>query len=50
MFGIIALVFVAVVALVVLSVVVHALFSPWLLLIAAAVVLWLRFGPRRSRR
>jgi hypothetical protein len=37
------------VALAVLSVTVHVLFSPWLL-VAIAIVAWIKFRPRRSRR
>ena len=48
--GILALVLIAIVALIVLSFAVHFLFSPWLLLLAVAVVAWIKFGPRRSRR
>jgi hypothetical protein len=52
--GIIALVLIAVlgviVALTVLSFAVHILFSPWLLLIAIAVVAWIKFRPRRSHQ
>ena len=47
---IIALVIIAIVALVVLSVAVHVLFSPWLLVVAIAVLAWIKFRPRRSRR
>jgi hypothetical protein len=50
MSGIIALVLLALVALIVLGFVVHLLFSPWLLVAAVAVVAWVKFGPRRSRR
>jgi hypothetical protein len=50
MAAIIALVLIAVVALLVLSFAVHLLFSPWLLLIAVAVVAWIKFRPGRSRR
>ena len=47
--GIIVLALIAIVALTVLSITVHFLFSPWLL--AAIVVLaWIKFRPRRSRR
>ncbi|HEY0719244.1 MAG TPA: hypothetical protein VGD68_16650 [Streptosporangiaceae bacterium] len=46
MFAIIALVVVAIVALTL----VHALFSPWLLLVALGIAAWIRFGSRRSRR
>ena len=47
--GIIVLAFVAIVALVVLSFAVHVLFSPWLL-VAVAILAWIKFRPRRSRR
>jgi len=47
--GIIALALIAIVALTVLSFAVHVLFSPWLLA-AVAVLAWVKFGPRRSRR
>jgi hypothetical protein len=50
MFGIIAVALLALVALIVLGVVVHLLFSPWLLVVAVAIVAWIKFGPRRSRR
>jgi len=48
--GIIAFAVIAIVALIVVSFTVHFLFSPWLLLLAVAVVAWIKFGPRRSRR
>ena len=47
--GIIALALIAIVALTVLSFTVHFLFSPWLL-VAIAVLAWIKFRPRRSRR
>jgi hypothetical protein len=50
MFGIIALVLIAIVALTVLGFAVHLLFSPLVLLAIIAVVAWIKFGPRRSRR
>ena len=50
MAAIIALVLIAVVALLVLSFAVHVLLSPWLLLLAVAVVAWVKFRPGRSRR
>jgi hypothetical protein len=50
MLWIIALVLLAIVALAVLSFALHLLFSPWLLVLAAGVLLWLRFRPGRSRR
>jgi hypothetical protein len=48
--GILALAVIAIVALTVLSFAVHFLFSPWLLLVALAVVAWIKFRPRRSHR
>jgi len=48
--AIILLAFVAIVALSIVGFVVHALFSPWLLVAAIAVIAWVKFGPRRSRR
>ena len=47
--GIIALALIAIVALTVLSFAVHLLFSPWLL-VAAAVLAWIKVPPRRSPR
>ena len=47
--AIIALVLLAVVALVVLSITVHILFSPWLL-VAVGILAWVKFRPRRSHR
>jgi hypothetical protein len=47
--AIIALVLIAIVALTVLSLTVHILFSPWLLL-AIAILVWIKFRPRRSHR
>jgi hypothetical protein len=47
--AIIAVVLIAIVALAVLSVTVHVLFSPWLL-VAIAIVAWIKFRPRRSSR
>lgn len=44
----IALVVIAIVALAVLSAAVHVLFSPWLL-VAIAIVAWIKFRPRHSR-
>jgi hypothetical protein len=49
MLGIIALVVVAIVALGILGLAVHMLFSPWLL-VAIAIVAWIKFWPRRSQR
>jgi membrane protein implicated in regulation of membrane protease activity len=50
MLGIIGLAVILVAALIVLSVAVHILFSPWLLVVALAVVAWVKFRPRRSHR
>jgi hypothetical protein len=52
MFAIIALalVLVVIVALAVLGFAVHVLFTPWLLLVALAILALIKFGPRRSRR
>jgi hypothetical protein len=47
--AIIALVLIAIVALAVLSFTVHILFSPWLL-VAIAILVLIRFRPRRSHR
>ena len=41
---------IAVVALIVVSVIVHFLFSPWLLVLAVAALAYYKFGPRRARR
>lgn len=45
-----ALIAVAVVAVGILGVVVHLLFSPWLLLAIVAVVAWMKLRPRRAGR
>ncbi|HEY1643056.1 MAG TPA: hypothetical protein VGG35_20365 [Streptosporangiaceae bacterium] len=50
MLAFIAVVIAAIVALAVLSFAVHVLFSPWLLLVAAGLLLWVKFRPRHSRR
>ena len=47
--AIIALALVAIVAVVILSIAVHILFSPWLL-VAVAVVALIKFRPRHSRQ
>jgi hypothetical protein len=49
MLGIIALVLVAIVALTILSIAVHVLFSPWLIVVAIAILAWIKFRPRSSR-
>jgi hypothetical protein len=48
--GIIAFALIAIVALIVISIVVHFLFSPWLLVLAVAALAYYKFGPRRARR
>ncbi|HEY6312855.1 MAG TPA: hypothetical protein VIY52_18925 [Streptosporangiaceae bacterium] len=50
MSGIIVLALIAIVALIVLSFAVHFLFSPWLLVVAIAILAWIKFRPRRSHR
>jgi hypothetical protein len=47
--GIITLALIVVVALIIISFAVHVLFSPWLL-VAIAILAWIKFGPRRARR
>lgn len=47
--AIIALVLIAAVAIGILGLTVHFLFSPWLL-VAIAILAWIKWGPRRSRR
>jgi hypothetical protein len=49
MAAILALALIALVALTVLGFAVHLLFSPWLL-VAIAILAWIKFGPRRSHR
>ena len=46
---IIALALIAIVALTVFSFAVHVLFSPWLL-VALAILAWIKFRPRHSHR
>jgi hypothetical protein len=46
---ILALVLIAIVALTVVSFTVHFLFSPWLL-VAIAILAWIKFRPRRSHQ
>jgi hypothetical protein len=50
MLAFIALVVAAIVALTVFGFVLHVLFSPWLLLVAVAIVAWIKFRPSRSRQ
>lgn len=47
---VIAAIFAVLLALAVLGFAVHVLFSPWLLLVAVAVVAWIKLRPRRSQR
>ncbi len=47
--AILTLVLAAVVALVIVGLAVHILFSPWLLVVVA-VLAWIRFRPGRSKR
>jgi len=47
--AIIALALIALVALVVLGAAVHLLFSPWLL-VAIAILAWIKLRPRRTHR
>jgi hypothetical protein len=47
--GIIALALIVVVALTVIGFAVHLLFSPWLL-VAIAILAWIKFRPRRSHQ
>ena len=49
MLAIIALAVVAIVAIAVLGFALHILFSPWLL-VAIAVLAWIKFRPRRSHQ
>jgi len=49
MLAIIVLVLAAIAALTVLGLVLHILFSPWILL-AIAIVAFIKFRPRRSRQ
>ena len=48
--AIIAFVLIAILAVAVVGFAVHILFSPWLLVAAVAVLVWMRFRPRRSDR
>jgi hypothetical protein len=49
MAALMAVFLVALIALAVLGFAVHFLFSPWLL-VAVAIVAWIKFRPRRSRQ
>jgi hypothetical protein len=50
MLALIFFIVLAIAALVIFSAFVHILFSPWLLLVAVAIVLFVKFGRGRSRR
>ena len=50
MLAIIALILIAIVALAIFGLAAHILFSPWLLLAVVGILLWIKFGPRRSRQ
>ena len=50
MFAIIAIVIAALVALAILGVAAHLLFSPFVLLIAIGILVWVKFRPGRSCR
>jgi len=47
--AILALVLIAILAVAVVGFAVHLLFSPWLLVAAVAILVWMRFRPRRTR-
>lgn len=47
--AILALVLLAIAAVIVVSLALHILFSPWILL-AIAILAWIKFRPRRSRQ
>jgi len=49
MAALLALALVVIVALMVLGFVMHLLFSPWLL-VAVAILAWIKFGPRRTHQ
>lgn len=49
MAALIALALVVIVALMVLGIAAHLLFSPWLL-VAVAILAWIKFGPRRTHQ
>ena len=50
MLWIIALALIVIGALALLGFALHLLFSPWLLVLAIGVILWLKLRPRRSHR
>jgi hypothetical protein len=49
MTGVIVLALIVIIALTVLGFAVHLLFSPWLL-VAIAIVAWIKFRPRRTHQ
>ena len=49
MLALIVLVLTAIAALTILGFALHILFSPWIL-VAVAIVAWIKFRPRRSRQ
>jgi hypothetical protein len=48
--AILALVLFAIVALTAVSFLVHTLLSPWLLLVAVGILVWVKFRPRHSHQ
>jgi hypothetical protein len=50
MLAIIVLILLAIVAMTVLSFAVHVLFSPWLLLVAVGILVWVKLRPRHARQ
>jgi hypothetical protein len=50
MLWILTLALIAVVAVIIVGFAVHLLFSPWLLVVAVAIVAWMKLRPRGSRR
>ena len=46
----VAFAFVVVVALAILGIAVHLLFTPWLLVVAIAILAWVALRPRHSRQ
>jgi hypothetical protein len=50
MLAILALILIAIAALAIAGFAAHILFSPWLLPVVAGILLWIKFGPQRSRQ
>jgi hypothetical protein len=50
MFAIIAIVIAVIVAFAILGAAAHLLFSPFLLLVAVGILVWVKFRPGRTRR